>query len=126
MHPGATAGGMGTVVSAGDDHVRLEASEFVVQLAEGGGAHGKGGTQVAYGPDERVPVQVAEVLEGNQSTLMEGVGWVSVAQRMSVTRRHLRRVMCNELDQQVRQVAQRSAEGVVDLLCAGVGRDLGR
>jgi hypothetical protein len=40
--------------------------------------------------------------------------------------RTLRRVMCNELDQQVRQVAQRSAEGVVDLLCAGVGRDLGR
>src|ERR671920_235517 len=38
----------------------------------------------------------------------------------------LRRVMCNELDQQVRQVAQLSTEGVVDLLCAGVGRDLGR
>ena len=38
----------------------------------------------------------------------------------------LRRVMCNELNQQVRQMAQRSSEGVVDLLCAGVGCDLGR
>src|SRR5215218_7834719 len=37
----------------------------------------------------------------------------------------LRRVMCNELDQQVRQVAQRSAEGVVDPLSAGVCRHLG-
>jgi hypothetical protein len=37
----------------------------------------------------------------------------------------LRRVMCNELDQQVRQVTQRSAERSVDRLCAGVGRDLG-
>src|SRR5215204_5759889 len=37
----------------------------------------------------------------------------------------LRRVMCNELDQQVRQVAQRSVEGVVDPLSAGVCRDLG-
>jgi hypothetical protein len=34
--------------------------------------------------------------------------------------------MCNELDQQVRQVAQRSAEGVVDALAAGVRRNLGR
>jgi hypothetical protein len=34
--------------------------------------------------------------------------------------------MCNELYEQIRQVAQRSAERVVDLLCAGVGRDLGR
>ncbi len=33
--------------------------------------------------------------------------------------------MCNELDQQVRQMAQRSAEGVVDPLAAGVRRDLG-
>src|SRR5215217_1932337 len=33
--------------------------------------------------------------------------------------------MCNELYEQIRQVAQRSAERVVDLLCAGVGRDLG-
>ena len=33
--------------------------------------------------------------------------------------------MCNELDQQVRQVTQRSAEGIVDRLCAGVGCDLG-
>ena len=31
-----------------------------------------------------------------------------------------------DLDQQVRQVAQRSVERVVDPLCAGVGRDLGR
>ena len=38
----------------------------------------------------------------------------------------LRRVMCNELDQQVRQVAQRSAKGVVDPLAAGVCCDLGR
>jgi hypothetical protein len=29
-------------------------------------------------------------------------------------------VMCNELDQQVRQMAQRSAEGVVDLFGAQV------
>jgi hypothetical protein len=34
--------------------------------------------------------------------------------------------MCNELYEQVRQVAQRSAEGVVDPLSAGVCRDLGR
>jgi hypothetical protein len=33
--------------------------------------------------------------------------------------------MCKELDQQVRQMTQRSAEGVVDPLCAGVGHDLG-
>ena len=66
VHPGATAGGMGAAGLAGDDHVRLEASKFVVQLVEGGGAHGKGGTQVAYGPDEDVPVQVAYILEGNQ------------------------------------------------------------
>jgi hypothetical protein len=32
--------------------------------------------------------------------------------------------MCNELDQQIRQVAQRSAEGVVDPLAAGVRGDL--
>ena len=31
-----------------------------------------------------------------------------------------------DLDQQVRQVAQGSAEGVVDPLSAGVGRHLGR
>jgi hypothetical protein len=37
----------------------------------------------------------------------------------------LRRLMCNELDQQVRQMTQRSAEGVVDPLCAGVGHNLG-
>ena len=34
--------------------------------------------------------------------------------------------MCNDLDEQVRQVAQRSAEGVVNSLSAGVCRDLGR
>jgi len=34
--------------------------------------------------------------------------------------------MCNELDQQVRKVAQRSAEGVVDALAAGVRGDLRR
>ena len=33
--------------------------------------------------------------------------------------------MCNELDEQVRQMSQRSAEGVVDTLTTGVGRDLG-
>src|SRR5918998_1519298 len=38
----------------------------------------------------------------------------------------LRRVMCNELDQQVRQVAQQSAKGVVDPLAHGVCCDLGR
>src|SRR5215208_6058813 len=38
----------------------------------------------------------------------------------------LRRLMCNELDQQVRQVAQRSAQGIVDPLPTGVRRDLGR
>jgi hypothetical protein len=38
----------------------------------------------------------------------------------------LRRVMCNELDEQICQMSQRSAEGVVDPLCTGVGRDLGR
>src|SRR5215216_5845264 len=37
----------------------------------------------------------------------------------------LRRVMCNDLDQKVRQVTQRSAEGTVDPLSAGVGRDFG-
>ena len=31
-----------------------------------------------------------------------------------------------DLDQQIRQLSQRSVEGVVDPLCAGVGRDLGR
>ena len=30
-----------------------------------------------------------------------------------------------DLDQQVRQVTQRSAKGVVDALCAGVGHNLG-
>ena len=34
--------------------------------------------------------------------------------------------MCNELNQQVRQVTQRSAEGAVDPLPAGVRCDLGR
>jgi len=34
--------------------------------------------------------------------------------------------MCNELDQQVRKVAQRSPEGVVDALAAGVRGDLRR
>src|SRR5919112_539842 len=38
----------------------------------------------------------------------------------------LRRLMCNELYEQVRQVAQGSADGVVDPLSAGVGRNLGR
>jgi len=38
----------------------------------------------------------------------------------------LRRVMCNELDQQVSQVTQRSAEGIVDRLCASVRCDLRR
>jgi hypothetical protein len=38
----------------------------------------------------------------------------------------LRRLMCNELDEQVRQMSERSAEGVVDPLSTGVGRDLGR
>jgi hypothetical protein len=33
--------------------------------------------------------------------------------------------MCNELDQQVSQMTQRSAEGVVDALCSGVRHDLG-
>ena len=33
--------------------------------------------------------------------------------------------MCNELDEQVRQMSERSAEGVVDPLSTGVGRDLG-
>src|SRR5215212_10368527 len=37
----------------------------------------------------------------------------------------LRRVMCNDLDQKVRQVTQRSADGTVDPLSAGVGRDFG-
>ena len=36
----------------------------------------------------------------------------------------LRRLMRNELDQQVRKVAQRSAKGVVDALAAGVRGDL--
>jgi hypothetical protein len=40
--------------------------------------------------------------------------------------RQLRRLMCNELDEQVRQMSKRSAEGVVDPLSTGVGRDLGR
>src|SRR5215208_8254933 len=39
---------------------------------------------------------------------------------------HLRRLMCNELYEQVSQVAQRSAEGVIHPLSAGVCRDLGR
>ena len=34
--------------------------------------------------------------------------------------------MCNELYEQVRKVTQRAAEGSVDPLAAGVGRDLGR
>ena len=34
--------------------------------------------------------------------------------------------MCNDLDQEICQLTQRSAEGVVDPLSAGVGRDLGR
>ena len=33
--------------------------------------------------------------------------------------------MCNELYEQIRQVTQWSAEGVVDPLSAGVCRDLG-
>jgi hypothetical protein len=33
--------------------------------------------------------------------------------------------MCNELYEQIRQMTQRSAEGVVDPLGAGVGHDLG-
>src|SRR5215211_3265505 len=37
----------------------------------------------------------------------------------------LRRLMCNELDQQICQMTQRSAEGVVDALCASVGHNLG-
>jgi hypothetical protein len=37
----------------------------------------------------------------------------------------LRRLMCNVLLEQVRQVAQRSAQRVVDPLGAGVGRNLG-
>jgi hypothetical protein len=37
----------------------------------------------------------------------------------------LRRLMCNELYEQIRQVTQWSAEGVVDPLSAGVCRDLG-
>src|SRR5829696_5458146 len=43
----------------------------------------------------------------------------------NLSKADLRRLMCNELYEQIRQVAQRSAERVVDLLCAGVGRDLG-
>jgi hypothetical protein len=38
----------------------------------------------------------------------------------------LRRVMCNELDQQLCQVTQRSAERIIDPLATGVRRDLGR
>src|SRR5919112_1433986 len=38
----------------------------------------------------------------------------------------LRRLMCNELHEQIRQMSQRSAEGVVDPLSTGIGRDLGR
>ena len=38
----------------------------------------------------------------------------------------LRRLMCNELDQQICQVAERSTEGVVDALSTGVCRNLGR
>ena len=34
--------------------------------------------------------------------------------------------MCNELDQQICQVAERSTEGVVDALSTGVCRNLGR
>src|SRR5215213_2944910 len=47
---------------------------------------------------------------------------------LNVTYRHelLRRVMCNELDQQVRQVTKRSAQRSVDSLGAGISCDLGR
>src|SRR5829696_5876759 len=38
----------------------------------------------------------------------------------------LRRLMCNELDQEIRQVGQRATKRVVDPLSAGVSRDLGR
>src|SRR5918995_3157414 len=38
----------------------------------------------------------------------------------------LRRVMCNELDQEICQLTQWSSDGVVDPLNAGVGRDLRR
>jgi hypothetical protein len=38
----------------------------------------------------------------------------------------LRRLMCNELDQQVCQVAERSTEGIVDPLSTGVCGNLGR
>ena len=34
--------------------------------------------------------------------------------------------MCNELDQEICQLTQRSPDGVVDPLNAGVGRDLRR
>jgi hypothetical protein len=34
--------------------------------------------------------------------------------------------MCNELDQQICQVAEQSIEGVVDALSTGVCRNLGR
>src|SRR5215210_709937 len=38
----------------------------------------------------------------------------------------LRRVMCNELNEKVRQVAQRTTEQVIQPLTAGVRRDFGR
>ena len=41
-------------------------------------------------------------------------------------RKALRRVMCNKLDQQICQVAQRSTEVVVDTLSTSVCRNLGR
>src|SRR5215211_1645509 len=59
--------------------------------------------------------------------IFEEIGWTGFAVPTLLKLRYgvLRRVMCNELDQQVRQVAQRSAEGVVDPLSAGVCRHLG-
>jgi hypothetical protein len=38
----------------------------------------------------------------------------------------LRRLMCNELQQEVGQLTYRSTQGIVEPLGAGVGRDLGR
>ena len=37
----------------------------------------------------------------------------------------LRLLMCNELYQQVRQMAQRSAQIIIDPLCAGIRHNLG-
>ena len=48
------------------------------------------------------------------------------AHKVRQNEERLRRLMCNELYEQVRQVAQRSAEGVVNPLSASVCRDLGR